>query len=260
MEESLSITLIQSDLHWQNCTANLAMFEEKIWQIQLPTDLIILPEMFNSGFTMQAQQQAEPLHFTTFKWLRQQAQQTQAVVMGSFIVRENNQYFNRLIWMPPDGQFDYYDKRHLFRMANEHAHFSAGKRRMIKTLKGVRICPMICYDLRFPVWSRNTKNLDFDVLVYVANWPQARASAWNILLKARAIENLAYCIGVNRVGTDGNGIAYSGNSAVIDPKGSTLFEQANQEIIQTIRLNMRELANYRTKFPAHQDADDFEFI
>lgn len=260
MNSALNVTLIQSDLHWQNREANLAMFEEKIWQIEEPTDLIILPEMFNSGFTMEAEKNAEPINFTTFKWMRQQAQQTGAVVTGSFIVRENNHYFNRLIWMQPDGEFDFYDKRHLFRMANEHEHFSAGEKRIIKTLKGHRICPMICYDLRFPVWSRNTKNLDFDVLIYVANWPQARSSAWNTLLKARAIENLSYCIGVNRVGEDGNGIAYSGNSAVIDPKGHEIFHQENTEIIKTVTLDFEELNRYRTKFPANQDADSFELL
>jgi len=262
MSNQLTISLIQSDLHWQNSTANLIMFEEKISQIEQKSDLIILPEMFNSGFTMETEKVAELIKSTTFEWMHQQAQQNEAVIMGSCIVQDNNQYFNRLIWMSPDGTFATYDKRHLFRMANEHQHFSAGQKRLIQTLKGVRICPMICYDLRFPVWSRNTKNtdgnLDFDLLIYVANWPQARSSAWSNLLKARAIENLAYCIGVNRVGIDGNNITYSGDSAVIDFKGEELVHLPAQEVIQTITLDFDELSDYRTKFPAHFDADKFE--
>jgi len=264
MSNQLTISFIQSDLHWQNRIANLKMFEEKISQIEQKSDLIILPEMFNSGFTMETVKVAEVMKSTTFTWMYEQAKQNQAVIIGSYIIQENNQYFNRLIWMSPDGSFTTYDKRHLFRMANEHQHFSAGQERLIQTLKGIRICPLICYDLRFPVWSRNTKNidgsLDFDVLIYIANWPQARSSAWCNLLKSRAIENLAYCIGVNRVGTDGNNIAYSGDSAVIDFKGEELIHISAQESIETLTLDFDELAEYRGKFPAHFDADKFELL
>lgn len=254
--ENLRITLIQSNLHWQNPEANLAMFEEKIWQIDGKTDLIILPEMFNTGFTMNAAAVAEPMNLTTFKWMKQQAAQTGAAVTGSYIVKEGSNFFNRLIWMFPNGQYQAYDKRHLFRMANEHHTFTGGNTRTIINWKGWKLCPMICYDLRFPVWSRNIA-LDYDCLFYVANWPAARSSAWNILLQARAVENLAYCIGVNRVGKDGNDIPYNGCSAAIDPKGQRIFYQEDEEVIQTIELSYSELQRYRKKFPAHLDADNF---
>ena len=260
----LSITLIQSDLHWHNIDANLAMFEEKIWQIEKPTDLIILPEMFNTGFTQAAEELAEPMNSKTFRWMRQQAMQTKAVVTGSYIVRDNGHFYNRLLWMEPDGNFDFYDKRHLFRMSNEHHTFSEGHNLLIKKLKGWLVCPMVCYDLRFPVWSRNRvmheNILKYDVLIYVANWPAARSAAWYTLLQARAIENLSYVIGANRVGTDGNDIAYDGKSAVIDPKGNTLFYKEGETAIHTVSLDYESLATYRQKFPAHLDADSFTML
>lgn len=257
--ENLRVTLIQSELHWQDKAANLAMFEEKIWQIKETTDLIILPEMFTTGFTMEAKKMSEPMNLTTFKWMKQMAAQTQAVITGSYIVVAGGKYYNRMLWMEPDGQFDYYDKRHLFRMADEHKIFSAGQRQVIKTWKGWKIMPLICYDLRFPVWSRNV-NLAYDLSIFVANWPKVRRSAWNVLLQARAIENLCYTIGVNRVGLDGKDIAYSGDSAVVDFKGNHLFQQANEEIIQTLSLDKSALERYRMKFPAHQDADSFRIL
>jgi predicted amidohydrolase len=262
--ENLTVTLIQSALHWENPVANMAMFEEKIWQIKDTTDLIILPEMFTTGFTMNAKHQAEPMNLTTFKWLKQQAAQTKAVVTGSFIVKEKEMYFNRLLWMRPDGSYEVYDKRHLFRMAEEHQTYTAGNSRIIPQLKGWRICPLICYDLRFPVWSRNsvvektTQSLAYDCLIYVANWPQARSHAWNSLLQARAIENLSYVIGVNRIGADGKNIPYSGDSVVVNPKGEQLFYAGDKEIIQTITLDAQELLSFRQKFPAYMDADGFE--
>jgi omega-amidase len=273
--QDLSITLIQTALYWENSTANLANLEEKIAQISTQTDLIILPEMFNSGFTMNAKSVAEPMNFTTFKWLRQQAKKANAVVTGSFIVKEGEKYFNRLIWMRPDGSFEKYDKRHLFRMGNEHLTFTGGMERIIVELKGWKICPLICYDLRFPVWSRqgfcheDTKaqsvlqsNIEhrtsnYDILIYVANWPAVRSQVWDVLLQARAIENQSYCIGVNRVGDDGMGLHYSGNSAVIDFKGNPLFYQKDLEIIHTQTINYQELIDFRAKFPAYLDADDF---
>jgi omega-amidase len=255
--QDLKVTLIQSELHWQNSGANLAMFEEKIWQIKGKTDLIILPEMFNSGFTMDAKSVAEPMNFTTFKWMKQMAEQTGAVVTGSFVVKEDNNFFNRLIWMQPNGEWDKYDKRHLFRMAKENDHYSAGNSRLIKELKGWKICPLVCYDLRFPVWSRN-QNLEYDLLIYVANWPAIRINAWDALLKARAIENLSYSIGVNRVGDDGNGIDYDGHSSVYGPKGESLFLKNDTEDISTITLSKSDLVDFRTKFPAQMDADRFE--
>jgi predicted amidohydrolase len=239
------------------------MLEEKIWQIGQPTDLIILPEMFTTGFTMNAAALAEPMNLTTFKWLKGQAAQTGAVVTGSYIVKEKDQYFNRLVWMQPDGEYATYDKRHLFRMAHEHKAYSGGRQRLIREWKGWRICPLVCYDLRFPVWSRNGlradgEGLEYDLLLYVANWPQPRRHAWSALLKARAIENLSYSIGVNRIGLDGKGHSYSGDSAVISPKGEVLFEEAEIETIQTLALSYEQLTAFRTAFPAFMDADSFE--
>lgn len=259
--QDLKISLIQSPLHWQEIDANLAMFEEKIWQIQGKPDLIILPEMFNTGFSMEVKKLAEPMNSKTFRWMKQQAAQQQAVVTGSFIVKEEGNYYNRLIWMEPDGQFATYDKRHLFRMAQEHHHFSMGTQRLICEVKGWRICPMICYDLRFPVWSRNLTaegELAYDLLLYVANWPEPRSSAWSILLQGRAVENLCYVAGLNRVGSDGNGIAYDGSSAVVNPKGQRLYYAEGCDTIHTLTLHGEELQRYREKFPAQLDADRFQ--
>jgi omega-amidase len=287
----LSVTLIQTDLFWENPTANLANLEEKIAQIATPTDLIILPEMFNTGFTMNVKSVAEHKNFTTFKWMKQQAKQAQAVVTGSFIVKDGENMYNRLIWMRPDGSYETYDKRHLFRMGGENNHFAGGTERLIVELKGWRICPLICYDLRFPVWSRNSvreegrreegreeegrqeegktfdliphtydlipKKLAYDLLIYVANWPSVRSQVWDILLQARAIENQSYCIGVNRVGEDGMGLNYSGNSVVIDFKGNQTFYQKDSEVIHNQILSKKDLEDFRTKFPAYLDADDF---
>jgi omega-amidase len=255
--KNLTLTLIQSSLHWEDIPANLAMFEEKIWQIDQPTDLIILPEMFNTGFTMNAAKVAEPMNLHTFKWMKQQAAQTGAVVTGSYIVKEREQFYNRLVWMRPDGSYDTYDKRHLFRMANEHLTFAEGKKRLVTEWKGWRICPLICYDLRFPVWSRN-HHQEYDLLLYVANWPQARSHAWKTLLQARAIENLAYTVGVNRVGPDGNDIPYSGDSSVVSYKGELLFQQPDKESLYTFRLDKEALSEFREKFPAFLDADEFD--
>jgi omega-amidase len=252
----LHVTLIQTPLHWQNPEANRAMLEEKIWQIEKPTDLIILPEMFTTGFTMEASAWAEPMNFTTFKWLRQQASQTGAVILGSYIVAEAGQFFNRLIWFQPDGVYQVYDKRHLFRMAGEHEHYTAGKEKIICEWKGWRIMPLVCYDLRFPVWSRNVQE-EYDILLYVANWPSPRAHAWRALLTARAIENLAYTIGVNRVGKDGKGLEYVGDSSIIDFKGTQLAYCEDKEMILSHTLSKTELTTYREKFPAHKDADIF---
>ena len=257
----MHITLLQPSLYWHNPVANRAMLEERIFSLPESTDLIVLPEMFTTGFTMDAQAVAEPMNLTTFRWLKQMAAQTQAVVTGSYVVQEKGAYFNRLIWMQPDGQFDVYDKRHLFRMAGEDAIYTAGTRRLVKEWKGWRICPLICYDLRFPVWSRNEQanfpDFDYDLLIYVANWPAARRQAWNVLLQARAIENLSYVVGVNRVGVDGNGHPYSGDSAVIDYKGEALFRQSDTEVVHQQTLSLDELRAFRTKFPANLDADGF---
>ena len=266
--QDLSVTIIQTNLFWENATANLANLEEKIAQISLPTDLIILPEMFNSGFTMNVKSVAEPMNFITFKWLKQQAKRTQAVVTGSFIIKEGDYFFNRLIWMRPDGSFETYDKRHLFRMGEEDKTFTVGIKQLIVELNGWRICPLICYDLRFPVWSRNDyskienrkSEVKYDLLIYVANWPAVRSQVWDTLLQARAIENQSYCIGVNRVGKDGMNLEYCGNSAVIDFKGNQLIYQKNLEVIQSQVLSKKELEDFRNEFPTHLDADDFEIM
>lgn len=254
--QDLTVTIIQSSLHWQNSWANLAMFEEKIWKIEEKTDLIILPEMFTTGFTMNAMEHAEPMNLTSFKWMRQMAEQTGAVITGSIIIKEENHFYNRLIWMQPDGLFSFYDKRHLFRMAEEHKTYSSGEKKLITKLKGWNICPLICYDLRFPTWSRNVDQ-EYDLLIFVANWPEARRHPWRVLLQARAIENLSYVIGVNRVKEDGKGIPYSGDSAIINFKGEHLFECSEKEIIHTQTLSYADLKVFREKFPAHLDADEF---
>lgn len=256
--QKLRLSLIQSDIHWHQIGANLAMFEEKIWSLKGNTDVIVLPEMFQTGFSMKHTDLAEPMNFTTFKWMKQMAAQTQAVVTGSFMVKEEGKVFNRLIWMQPNGEWQKYDKRHLFRMADEHEHFNFGSERLIVEWKGWKVCPMVCYDLRFPVWARN-RNLEYDLLLYVANWPAVRINAWDALLKARAIENVSYSVGLGRVGLDGMGIEYNGHSGAYSPKGEKLAFSEKEEILQ-LSLDRTELDSFREKFPAHLDADRFELI
>lgn len=259
----LSLTLIQSPLYWQDTVANLAMFEEKMWALDGDHDIILLPEMFSTGFSMNPEKLAEPMGLTTFRWMKLQAERMGSVIAGSFIVKEAGHYFNRFIWMRPDGTYEKYDKRHLFRMAKEQEVYSPGQDRLIVEFEGWRICPLICYDLRFPVWSRNKYDqssdmLEFDLLLYVANWPAPRHEAWVSLLKARAIENLCYCAGVNRIGVDGNGIDHEGGSVVYDMKGDELAGLGRSEGFQQVILEGQKLQAYRKKFPAHLDADRFE--
>jgi omega-amidase len=260
--QDLKISLIQSDLHWEDIEANLAMFEEKIWQIGNTTDVIILPEMFTTGFTMSANKLAEHMNMRTFKWMKQMADQTGALILGSYIVTVHERYYNRLLWMEPGGNFKTYDKRHLFRMANEHKTYSAGESLLISTWKGWRICPMVCYDLRFPVWSRNkwdfnTKRLSYDAMIYVANWPTTRIDQWDTLLKARAIENLSYVVGVNRIGQDENGVEYNGHSSIVSPKGEFIYTNEGMETTRTVELSANSLSAFRDRFPAFMDADEF---
>ena len=260
--QDLRITIIQSDIHWEDIGANLASFEEKIWQVGQSTDVIVLPEMFTTGFTMMANRLAEHTNMRTFKWMKQMADQTGALILGSFISNVHDRFYNRLLWMEPGGNFKTYDKRHLFRMAEEQQVYAQGESLLIGHWKGWRICPLICYDLRFPVWSRNRwnpslKKLSYDVLIYVANWPMVRSNAWETLLRARAIENISYAVGVNRVGIDGNGIEYNGQSSIIGPKGDTIFTVEGMESIKTIELSSNALQAYRDRFPAYLDADDF---
>jgi predicted amidohydrolase len=259
--QDLKVTLIQSELYWHNIDANLAMFEEKIWSITDQTDLIVLPEMFTTGFTMETRSFAEPPNSKTYRWMAQVSAQTKAMVIGSFIVKSGKDCYNRLHAVTPDGKYYAYDKRHLFRMAEEHHHYQAGKERIIVNWKGWKILPLVCYDLRFPVWSRNqvvNGKPEYDLLLYVANWPAARISGWDALLNARAVENLSYSIGLNRVGVDGNAIAYNGHSALFDPKGGKILFIEDEEDIKTIALSQESLVDYRNKFPAYLDADSFQ--
>ncbi|MBC5774276.1 amidohydrolase [Pontibacter sp. KCTC 32443] len=254
---NLRVTIVQTELHWHNAVANRNMLADKLAAVAPKTDLIVLPEMFTTGFSMDAPALAEQPEGDTLQWMREQAARYDAVVTGSIIVQENDQYYNRLLWVRPDGSYEHYNKKHLFRMAKEHHTYTSGSERLTTELKGWKICPLVCYDLRFPVWSRNTGER-YDLLLYVANWPKIRSLAWRTLLQARAIENIAYTIGVNRIGTDGNNHPYSGDSAIIHPKGHKLLETTEQEGVHTITLSKQELLDFRDVFPAHLDADDFE--
>lgn len=256
--DDLNITLVQSALHWENSEANKTMFAEKISSIQEPTDLILLPEMFTTGFSMNAAVHAETMTSDTISWMQQMAAQKKCVVCGSVMMKDGNAFYNRLIWMNPDGSTDVYDKRHLFRLAEEQKTYTQGNRKLITTLKGWKIAPLICYDLRFPVWSRRTKTDDYDLLLFVANWPDRRVKAWNTLLPARAVENQCYVAGLNRVGADGNGVHHSGYSAVYDFYGEPVWQADRDEpCIKTIRLSAEPLLKYRSQFPFWQDSDNF---
>lgn len=256
----LSVALVQTNLYWKDKVANLAMLEEKLWEIEKGVDLIILPEMFPTAFSMDAAELAEPMNLTVCKWMKQMAAQFNATITGSAIISVEDKFYNRLLWVNPDGSIQHYDKRHLFRMAEEDHSFSKGEYLPIFELKGWKICPQVCYDLRFPIWSRNRllgEQLAYDMIFYVASWPAARISAWDALLPARAIENLSYSIGVNRIAEDGNGLLYTGHSAAYDFKGNPLvfMEELNRTTVVT--LHAAELDSYREKFPAWMDSDDF---
>ncbi|WP_166360092.1 amidohydrolase [Pseudomonas akapageensis] len=253
---NLNVALVQTTLAWHDRVANLQHFEQLIEQAS-GADLIILPEMFTTGFSMESEHLAEPESGPTSKWLRAQAKKLDAVVTGSIIIQTaDGSYRNRLLWAAPDGELLHYDKRHLFRMAGEHKHYTAGDQQVQFDLKGWRIRPLICYDLRFPVWSRDAQ--DTDLLIYTANWPGARRLHWNRLLPARAIENLCYVAAVNRVGTDGKGFAYTGDSQVLDFQGESLLSVGEGDGVFQVCLSGAELAAYRTRFPANLDADAFE--
>ena len=255
--QDLNVTIIQTKLHWEDVDANLALFDAKLEQITTASDMIVLPEMFNTGFSMNAQNLSERMDGKSINWMKEKAKLMNQVVTGSLIIEDEGKYFNRLIWMRPDGTHVHYDKRHLFRMAGEHHHFSSGSEQVVVELNGWKICLLVCYDLRFPVWSRNKGN--YDAVIYIANWPERRRHAWKALLLARAIENQAYVIGVNRVGVDGKGITFSGDSAIIDSKGEYILECApGAELINTCQLSYHELETYKTSFPVGSDGDDFE--
>jgi omega-amidase len=261
--QPLTITLIQTNLHWEDKTANLQMLAEKINSISVPTEVVVLPEMFSTGFSMQPQKLAETMDGETITWMKKMASTKNIILTGSVIIEEENKYYNRLIWMLPNGQYGYYNKRHLFAFANEHQHYAAGNKRLIAQVKGWKINLQVCYDLRFPVWARQTPNTnggeaeEFDIILYVANWPERRSHPWKTLLTARAIENQCYAIGLNRVGNDGNNIYHSGNSMVVDPLGNELYHKADDEDIFTITLQKDTLQETRNKFPFLKDADSF---
>ena len=254
----LKISLIQSNLIWENIDANLFMFKKKIKDIKEDTDLIILPEMFNTGFSMKAEEFHETMEGKTVSWLKEMAKQINAVITGSIIIKEKNKFYNRMIWMRPDGSFGKYDKRHLFRLANEHKKYTPGRERKVVSLKDWKINLNICYDLRFPVWARNDS--DYDMIIYIANWPVMRNHHWKTLLKARAIENLSYVIGVNRVGDDGNKVYHSGDSAAIHPGGDILKEVSHDEATFSVSLSKKDLEDHRNKLPYHLDRDKFKII
>lgn len=255
----LKISLIQTSLHWEDVEANLKMFTNIFEGIKSDPDLIVLPEMFTTGFTMKPELHAENDQGPGLNWLKNQAQLKNAVITGSIVFEEGGKYFNRLFWVSPNGTFDVYDKRHLFSLAGEENHYQAGNKRLVVELKGFKIMPLICYDLRFPVWSRN--DLDYDVAIYVANWPERRSFFWKQLLVARAIENQAYVLGVNRVGDDGNGIYHSGDSVCLGPLGNEVNSAipGNQEVLN-VEIAMDELKSVRQKFRFLEDRDQFEII
>ncbi|MEJ8817439.1 nitrilase family protein [Lacibacter sp. H407] len=285
----LTFTLIQTNLHWEDKAANLQMLEEKINSIQHPTQIVVLPEMFNTGFSMKPEELAEPMNGPTVEWMKKIAAEKRVIVTGSLMISEAapsgqtieanesgqtgeagpTQYFNRLIWMLPNGQHGVYNKRHLFAYANEDKHYTAGTKRLIASVNGWKINLQVCYDLRFPVWARQQApspleraggEVEYDVLIYVANWPERRVHAWKTLLTARAIENQCYVIGVNRTGDDGNGVYHSGSSMVIDAMGEVLYEKEHEEDIHTITLSKEKLEEIRHKLPFLKDGDAFSIL
>jgi omega-amidase len=258
--EDLKVTLVQYDIFWEDIDKNLQYLDEKLSLLEsAATDLIVLPEMFATGFSMNAEKLAESMNGKTMKWMKHIAQQKQCVVTGSIITKENYRFYNRLIWMRPDGTYECYDKRHLFAMGKEHDNYISGEKRIIVELKGWHIAPFICYDLRFPVWLRNI-NFEYDLLLLVANWPERRISHWRTLINARAIENQACVVAVNRVGNDGNEVYHSGDSLVVDAMGNELYHKKGAEDIQTVTLPAEELIKTRDSLPFLKDADSFNII
>ena len=253
---TLNVTIVQSPLSWHDAEANRATFSQIIGNLTESTDIIVLPEMFTTGFSMDAPDLAESTDGPSAKWMQQMAKDSAAAVCGSLIIVDHGEYFNRFFFIQADGVVATYDKRHLFRLADEQHYYSQGGERIVFEHKGFRICPMICYDLRFPIWSRNRD--DYDLLIYVANWPSRRQLAWDTLLRARAIENLAFVAGVNRTGRDGNDLPYEGGSTVIDFKGEPIANLGNEDGVATVSLNIKELETFRERFAFQKDADAFE--
>jgi len=259
MSDKLRLSLIQPEILWESIELNLSHFTELLTRVDPATEVVILPEMFSTGFTMQALKMAEGFEGKTFNWMREMAAQFNYALTGSFIFTENTNVFNRLVWMNPSGEYYTYDKRHLFSMGGEKDHYSCGNSRILINYKNWKILPLICYDLRFPVWSRNSDG--YDILLYVANWPAVRSYAWNCLLRARAIENQSYVVAVNRIGKDGEGVEYIGESMILDPKGFPMNEVIEKkEMIIFKIIDLQELKDFRKKFPVSADADKFMLI
>mgnify|MGYP001207769718 FL=1 len=257
MMHPLNISIVQTDIAWENKQENLRMLREKLHALRGTTEIVVLPEMFSTGFTMKSRELAEPVSGITVRILKELAVDFQLALCGSFICSERSNYYNRAFFITPEGEEYYYDKRHLFRMGNEAEHFSAGNNKLIISYRGWNICLLVCYDLRFPVWSRNVNN-EYDLLIYVASWPQTRRLAWDTLLCARALENMCYVCGVNRVGVDGNKLIYNGGSVVFSAKGEPLASVPDgEEGIETVSLSLISLQQLRDKFPVWKDADTF---
>jgi predicted amidohydrolase len=254
--ENLKLTIIQPDIIWEKVQANLDKFSVIIAGIE-STDVIVLPEMFTTGFSMNPKVLKEKMDGKSVRWMKRMANEKNVSVVGSLIIEDGGKIFNRAIWVFPDGKIEYYDKRHLFAMGQEHLHYSQGKEKTVIEFRGWKFCPLICYDLRFPVWGRNTEN--YDVLIYMASWPSPRHHHWKALLIARAVENQSYCFGVNRTGIDGTGLKYSGDSCMVSPKGFAEFIGEN-EAAQTFEISYSELHDYRKKFPFLADRDKYQIL
>jgi omega-amidase len=252
----LYITLVQPDIVWENKVSNLQQYEEMIAGIKPPKQVVVLPEMFSTGFSMAPERLAEPMDGRSVTWMVSMAVKYKCILAGSLIIEEEGKYYNRMLWVQPDGVIGFYDKRHLFAYAHENKHYTRGDVRQIVQVNGWRINLQVCYDLRFPVWARNTGN-EYDVLLYAANWPEPRSLAWRTLLQARAIENMCYVVGVNRVGTDGKGNNYTGDSSVFGPLGEKIWQHANEPVCHTVTLEYDTLQKTRASFPFLEDADKF---
>jgi predicted amidohydrolase len=266
--DKLIITTIQTDLHWENKVENLEMLGNKIMGIKEKTNIVVLPEMFSTGFTMKPEVLAEKMDGETIAWMRNIAREKGIILAGSLSIEEEGEYYNRFIWMLPNGKHGHYDKRHCFTLGGEDEHYVAGNKRTIASVGGWKINLQICYDLRFPVWARQQTNADpekepapeYDLLINVANWPERRSHHWKTLLQARAIENQCFVVGVNRVGNDGNGLYHSGDSMVIDPLGQILYHQSKVEDIHTTMLEKSQLDEVRTRLPFWKDGDHFLLV
>ena len=254
----MKVALIQSSLFWENPKPNRNYFEKKIKAITEKVDLIVLPEMFSTGFTMNPSAVAETMEGETILWLQSLAKANNSAITGSLIIKENNNYYNRLVFVFPSGEIQFYDKRHLFTLAGEDKVYTSGTEKLIVDYLGWKICPLVCYDLRFPVFARNIE--DYDVLLYVANWPKPRINAWDILLKARSVENMCYTIGVNRIGIDNNGYEYVGHSQLVDFLGNYILEPQETEGVFIIALNKEKLLETRKRLGFLNDSDSFELI